>query len=163
MLLNYKSYPRVEISWQRKRTFPTFCLPPSSTECRTDTCSDPRTSQFRPIFTSMMWPQHGPWPLTTCLVPRVTRAVFAFAEMTNMDPGYTGPEFDFDRIVKDLMNKVRGINTSLFQEMIINEAKRLKKRNNSHKHSRAFGGNHQFKTPSRCKQTLTQFLPIWCR
>ena len=77
-----------------------------------------------------------------------------------MDPGYTGPEFDFDRIVKDLMNKVRGINTSLFQEMIINEAKRLKKRNNSHKHSRAFGGNHQFKTPSRCKQTLTQFLPI---
>ena len=44
-----------------------------------------------------------------------------------MDPGYTGPEFDFDRIVKDLMNKVRGINTSLFQEMIINEAKRFKK------------------------------------
>ena len=53
--------------------------------------------------------------LTTCLVPRVTRAVFAFAEMTNMDPDYTGPEFDFDRIVKDLMNKVRRINTSLFQ------------------------------------------------
>lgn len=48
-------------------------------------------------------------------VPRVTRAVFAFAEMTNMDPGYSGPEFDFDRIVKDLMNKVRRINTSLFQ------------------------------------------------
>ena len=35
--------------------------------------------------------------------------------MTNMDPDYTGPEFDFDRIVKDLMNKVRRINTSLFQ------------------------------------------------
>ena len=55
------------------------------------------------------------YTLTTCLVPRVTRAVFAFAEMTNMDPGYTGPEFDFDRIVKDLMNKVRRINTSLLQ------------------------------------------------
>ena len=41
-----------------------------------------------------------------------------------MDPGYTGPEFDFDRIVKDLMNKVRRIiNTSLFQQMIINGTK----------------------------------------
>ena len=38
---------------------------------------------------------------------RVTRAVFAFAELTNADPQYRGPEFDFDRIVKDLMNKVR--------------------------------------------------------
>ena len=37
---------------------------------------------------------------------RVTRAVFAFAELTNADPQYSGPEFDFDRIVKDLMNKV---------------------------------------------------------
>ena len=59
------------------------------------------------------------------LVLRVTRAVFALAEMTNMDPGYTGPEFDFDRIVKDLMNKVRGIiNTSLFHQMIINGTQR---------------------------------------
>jgi len=33
------------------------------------------------------------------------RAVFAFAEMTNIDPNYTGPEFDFDKIIKDLMNK----------------------------------------------------------
>ena len=33
--------------------------------------------------------------------------MFAFAEMTNMDPDYAGPEFDFDRIVKDLMNKVK--------------------------------------------------------
>ena len=37
----------------------------------------------------------------------MTRAVFAFAELTNADPLYRGPEFDFDRIVKDLMNKVR--------------------------------------------------------
>ena len=37
---------------------------------------------------------------------RVTRAVFAFAEMTNTDAGYCGPEFDFDKIIKDLMNKV---------------------------------------------------------
>ena len=37
----------------------------------------------------------------------MTRAVFAFAELTNADPQYRGPEFDFDRIVKDLMNKVR--------------------------------------------------------
>ena len=32
--------------------------------------------------------------------------MFAFAELTNADPQYRGPEFDFDRIVKDLMNKV---------------------------------------------------------
>lgn len=38
---------------------------------------------------------------------RVTRAVFAFAEMTNTDADYSGPEFDFDKIIKDLMNKVR--------------------------------------------------------
>ena len=37
---------------------------------------------------------------------RVTRAVFAFAEMTNTDAGYSGPEFDFDKIIKELMNKV---------------------------------------------------------
>lgn len=36
---------------------------------------------------------------------KVVRAVFAFAEMTNMDPNYAGPEFDFDKIIKDLMNK----------------------------------------------------------
>jgi hypothetical protein len=29
----------------------------------------------------------------------VTRTLFAFAEMTNMDPGYAGPEFDFDMII----------------------------------------------------------------
>ena len=47
---------------------------------------------------------------------RVTRAVFAFAEMTNTDPGYSGPEFDFDKIIKDLMNKVReGQGTSLIK------------------------------------------------
>ena len=38
---------------------------------------------------------------------RVTRAVFAFAELTNTDAGYSGPEFDFDKIIKELMNKVR--------------------------------------------------------
>ena len=32
--------------------------------------------------------------------------MFAFAEMTNMDPGYAGPEFDFDKIIKELMSKV---------------------------------------------------------
>ena len=37
---------------------------------------------------------------------RVTRTLFAFAEMTNMDPGYAGPEFDFDKIIKELMSKV---------------------------------------------------------
>ena len=37
---------------------------------------------------------------------RVTRALFAFAEMTNMDLEYSGPEFDFDKIIKELMNKV---------------------------------------------------------
>ena len=26
--------------------------------------------------------------------------------MTNTDAGYSGPEFDFDKIIKDLMNKV---------------------------------------------------------
>ena len=36
----------------------------------------------------------------------MTRALFAFAEMTNMDPEYSGPEFDFDKIIKELMNKV---------------------------------------------------------
>ena len=36
----------------------------------------------------------------------MTRAVFAFAEMTNRDVGYSGPEFDFDNIIKELMNKV---------------------------------------------------------
>ena len=51
------------------------------------------------------------------IIVRVTRAVFAFAEMTNMDPGYTGPEFDFDRIVKDLMNKVGRLKISLFLEI----------------------------------------------
>ena len=38
---------------------------------------------------------------------RVTRTLFAFAEMTNMDPGYAGPEFDFDKIIKELMIKVK--------------------------------------------------------
>ena len=38
---------------------------------------------------------------------RVTRAVFAFAELTNTDAEYCGPEFDFDKIIKELMNKVR--------------------------------------------------------
>ena len=38
---------------------------------------------------------------------RVTRTLFAFAEMTNMDPGYAGPEFDFDQIIKELMIKVK--------------------------------------------------------
>ena len=33
--------------------------------------------------------------------------MFAFAEMTNMYPGYAGPEFDFDKIIKELMNKVK--------------------------------------------------------
>ena len=51
----------------------------------------------------------------------------------------------------------------LFLEMIINGTKKIKKRYNSNKHSREFGGNHQFKTPSRCKQILTLFLPIWCK
>jgi len=36
---------------------------------------------------------------------KVTRTLFAFAEMTNMDPDYAGPEFDFDQIIKDLMMK----------------------------------------------------------
>ena len=38
---------------------------------------------------------------------RVTRALFALAELTNADPLFTGPEFDFEKILKDLMNKVR--------------------------------------------------------
>ena len=38
---------------------------------------------------------------------RVSRKLLAFSEMTNMDPDYAGPEFDFDKIIKELMNKVR--------------------------------------------------------
>ena len=37
---------------------------------------------------------------------RVTRALFALAELTSADPLFTGPEFDFEKILKDLMNKV---------------------------------------------------------
>jgi len=32
---------------------------------------------------------------------RVTRALFAFAERTKMDPDYAGPAFEFDKILKD--------------------------------------------------------------
>ena len=36
----------------------------------------------------------------------MTRTLFAFAELTNLDLNYTGPEFDFEKMIKDLMIKV---------------------------------------------------------
>ena len=42
--------------------------------------------------------------------------MFAFAEMTNMDPGYAGPEFDFDKIIKELMIKVKQRLVFLFDQ-----------------------------------------------
>ena len=47
---------------------------------------------------------------------RVTRTLFVFAELTNMDPDYNGPNFNFDTIIRELVEQVgqpdRGIRES---------------------------------------------------
>ena len=37
---------------------------------------------------------------------RVTRTLFIFAELTNLDPRYTGPVFNFDSIIRELVAQV---------------------------------------------------------
>ena len=37
---------------------------------------------------------------------RVTRTLFIFAELTNLDPRYTGPVFNFDAIIRELVAQV---------------------------------------------------------
>ena len=37
---------------------------------------------------------------------RVTRTLFVFAELTNLDPNYTGPTFNFDTIIRELIEQV---------------------------------------------------------
>ena len=37
---------------------------------------------------------------------RVTRTLFVFAELTNMDPDYNGPNFNFDTIIRELVEQV---------------------------------------------------------
>ena len=96
-------------TWRPRRgTSVCFCGLPRSTVCQTNTCSNLRTSQSRLISTSEAFYIYSlSISIFSIFCTRVTRAVFAFAELTNADPQYRGPEFDFDRIVKDLMNKVR--------------------------------------------------------
>jgi hypothetical protein len=38
---------------------------------------------------------------------RVTRTLFAFAELTKMDPAYSGPPFDYEKILGDLISQVK--------------------------------------------------------
>ena len=38
---------------------------------------------------------------------RVTRTLFAFAELTNTAAEYSGPTFDFDTIMAEMVNQVR--------------------------------------------------------
>ena len=37
---------------------------------------------------------------------RVTRTLFVFAELTNLDPNYNGPSFNFDSIIRELIDQV---------------------------------------------------------
>ena len=37
---------------------------------------------------------------------RVTRTLFVFAELTNLDPNYNGPSFNFDTIIRELIDQV---------------------------------------------------------
>ena len=37
---------------------------------------------------------------------RVTRTLFVFAELTNLDPDYNGPIFNFDSIIRELVEQV---------------------------------------------------------
>ena len=73
-----------------------------------NTCSSSQmTSQFRHTFISE---NMHLWNRKSIKISfRVTRTLFAFAEMTNMDPGYAGPEFDFDKIINELRSKVKRI------------------------------------------------------
>ncbi len=43
---------------------------------------------------------------------RVTRTLFAFAELTKMDPAYSGPPFDYEKILGDLISQVKQITYS---------------------------------------------------
>ena len=76
---------------------------------------------------------------------RVTRTLFAFAELTNTDPDYAGPEFDFDKIIKELMMKVLNmfVNTALTMDYCC----------------RAYAGNPPYKTPAIFRQISTPSLP----
>jgi hypothetical protein len=38
-------------------------------------------------------------------VYKVTRTLFVFAELTNMDPDYNGPNFNFDTIIRELVEQ----------------------------------------------------------
>lgn len=38
-------------------------------------------------------------------VYKVTRTLFVFAELTNLDPNYTGPTFNFDTIIRELIEQ----------------------------------------------------------
>ena len=40
------------------------------------------------------------------MILRVTRTLFAFAELTKMDPAYSGPPFDYEKILSDLISQV---------------------------------------------------------
>ena len=39
----------------------------------------------------------------------MTRTLYAFAELTKQDPSYTGPEFNSDQILRDLITQVSRI------------------------------------------------------
>ena len=36
----------------------------------------------------------------------MTRTLFVFAELTNLDPNYNGPSFNFDTIIRELIDQV---------------------------------------------------------
>ena len=44
--------------------------------------------------------------LYTLINFRVTRTLFVFAELTNLDPNYNGPSFNFDTIIRELIDQV---------------------------------------------------------
>ena len=109
-LLGYSSYPssssyRRATSSPRGRIFISSYKQLLAMEYQNTCSSSQITSQFRHTFIRenvKLWNRKS---IKICF--RVTRTLFAFAEMTNMDPGYAGPEFDFDKIIKELMIKVK--------------------------------------------------------
>ena len=123
-LLGYSSYPssssyRRATSSPRGRIFLSSYKQLLAMEYQNTCSSSQITSQFRRTFISenvILWNMKSYQEHSF----RVTRTLFAFAEMTNMDPGYAGPEFDFDMIIKELMIKVK-------QSFVVYFRKQLKK------------------------------------
>ena len=49
---------------------------------------------------------------------RVTRTLFVFAELTNLDPNYNGPSFNFDTIIRELIDQVE-VGRLIYVNMVV--------------------------------------------